>query len=158
MSRQGSAGETAADRAAPNDREVPASRVATAMLRAGLVPAGAASFGCLVLAWSRDGAGAAGAALLGGITVLVALAVGPLVIAVTRRSSPGVTFVGAVGAYFVLVWVLGVALVALIDADWLAAGYLSLTLIVGTVAGVAGMIVWTVRARMPVYERADPPA
>jgi hypothetical protein len=142
----------------PGGREVPSARVATAMLRAGLVPAAAAAFGCLVLAWSRDGAGAAAAALLGGITVLVALSVGPLVVAVTRGSSPGVTFVAAVGGYFGLVWVLGVSLVALIDADWLSAGYLSLTLIVGTVAGVTGMIIWTVRARIPVYERADPPS
>lgn len=140
-----------------NRREVPASRVATAMLRAGLVPAAAAGLGCVVLAWSRSGPGAAGAALLGGITVLVALAIGPLVVALTRTSSPGVTFVAAVGGYFVLVWVLGVSLVALIDADWLSAGYLSLTLIVAILAGLAGMIIWTVRARMPVYEPTDPP-
>jgi hypothetical protein len=92
----------------------------------------------------------------------MAVATGPLVFSVTRGSSPGVTFVVGVFAYFGLVAFLGLLLVVLLEAEDLAGGYLAMTLIVATVAGSGGMLAWTLRARMPVYEapgRApDPPA
>jgi hypothetical protein len=132
------------------------------MLRAGLFPAVAAGLACVLFAWVKAGPDAAAAAVLGAAIVAMAMATGPMIFTATRGSSPGVTFVVGVFAYFGLVAFLGVLLVVLLEAEDLAGGYLALTLIVGTVAGLAGMLVWTWRARMPVYEapeRApDPPA
>jgi len=145
-----------------SDGGVPARRVAGAMLRAGLVPAAVAGVVCVAASWVTGGPAAAAAAFGGAVVVVVALAIGPLVFSITQDSSPGVTFVVGVLAFFTLVAVWGLLLVALIEVDGLPAGHLAASLIAGVVAGVAGMFVWSGRARMPVYEtggrEAGPPA
>jgi hypothetical protein len=132
------------------------------MLRAGLVPAAVVGAACVVVSWIAAGPGAAAAALGGAVVVLVALAIGPMVFSLTRDSSPTVTFVVGVLAFFMLVAGWGMLLVALIEVDGLPAGHLAASLVAGILAGAAGMVRWSVRARMPVYEVVDaeggPPA
>lgn len=132
------------------------------MLRAGLVPAAAAGAVCSAGSWLSGGPAAGAAALGGALVVVVALAVGPMVFALTRDSSPSVTFVVGVLAFFTLVAAWGILLVALLEVDGLPAGHLAVSLVAGILAGAAGMLRWSVRARMPVYEAAHveggPPA
>lgn len=139
-----------------------ARQVSGAMLRAGLVPAATAGVVCTAVSWFVGGVAAAAAAFGGVLVVVVALAIGPLVFSSTRDSSPAVTFVVGVLAFFTLVGVWGILLAVLIEVDRLPAGHLAASLVAGILAGAGGMARWSVRARMPVFEVVDgeggPPA
>lgn len=152
------AGGTPATEPSPSTprRAVAAGHVPLAMLRAGLLPAAITALTCLAVAGIGSGAAAAGAAAIGGVVVLVALSVGPGVVALTHKSSPSVTFVAAVLGYVTLVWTLGLLLVVLIEVPSLRVVPLAVTLGAGVVAGAAGMVVWSFRARIPVYGESGP--
>lgn len=102
-----------------------------------------------------DGVRAVAGAVLGGLLVLLAMAVAPLVMRAARRWSPPAVMAVALLAYGATVIVLGAVYLALGNAEWLSSAHLGVALIACCGAWTAGGTWVTARVRILAFGAVD---
>ena len=127
---------------------------ALAMLRGGAVPA-TVVIAAVTLVSACWGASEALGAIVGGLVVVAAMSVGPVLLRTARDWSPPAVMAVAVIGYGGAVIVLGVAFLILSSLSWLSPGPLGAALVAGTVGWIVGQVRAVARLRILAFGDAS---
>jgi hypothetical protein len=129
---------------------LPTARPALVLLRAGGVPGVIVGLGVIALGATHSPR-ASGSAAIGAALALVALSVGPALMAIARTWSPPAVMAIALGGYGVTVLILAVAYVLLTGMDWLAGEWVGAAITAVAVAWPAGLTRGVAKLRVLAY-------
>lgn len=135
----------------------PTADAGLAMLRGGAVPAALVA-AVVTLVSVRWGTAAVLGAVTGGVLVMAAMSVGPLLLHAAHDWSPPAVMAIATIGYGGAVVALGVAYMVLAQVPWLTPEWLGATLIAGTIGWLAGQLWATARLRVLAFDDPSGPA
>jgi hypothetical protein len=128
---------------------------ALTLLRGGMVPA-LVTEGVLVIVAGFAGGRAMAGAALGAAVVCGVMSAGPLVMRGTRRWSPPAVMAASLITYGAVVFLLGVAYIALERVTWVSASHFGIALIVGCLAWTVGAWRAAWRVRLLAFGDVEP--